>query len=460
VLTGENGAGKSTLMKIIAGLLPPTSGQVRVRGCVRAFRSPRDALECGIAMIHQELNLVPRMTVAENIWLGREPHNRWGWINHHELCVRTRTLLEQVGLDLVPERQVATLPVGKQQLVEIARALSYDSDVLIMDEPTSSLTEHEAVHLFRIIKRLRDGGRAVVYITHKMDEVFKLADEISVFRDGRHITTDFAAAFDQQKLVTLMVGRELTQLFPKVPTRIGAAVVSVQHLSVAGTLQDISFDVHRGEILGIAGLLGAGRTAVAETLFGLLRPTDGRILVDGEAVRIDTPARAMAYGFAYVTEDRKSTGLFPARSVLENMQIASLNEHCFRGVVRQSALRTRCEEMASRLRIKVPALDDLVATLSGGNQQKILIARWLMTGPRLLILDEPTRGIDVGAKAEIHQLISQLAEQGMAVILISSELSEILGMSDRVLVMREGGVRGVMDRGQASQESIMALAAQ
>ena len=458
-LVGENGAGKSTLMKIIAGMFLPSSGEIRLNGQPRVFHSPRAALDVGIAMIHQELNLVPYMSLAENIWIGREPRNALGLIDHGELRRRTQALFDRLGVGLNPEDNIRSLTIANQQLVEIAKAVSYNSRVLIMDEPTSAITEKEVGLLFRIIRQLRDEGKAIVYITHKLSEVFVIADEISVFRDGHHVATDVASAFNQQRLISLMVGRELTQLFPKGESKIGEVVLSVRDLGLGGVFSGVSFDLHRGEILGIAGLVGAGRTNVAETIYGITPATSGEIRINGKPVVIDSPQRAIGHDMALLTEDRKASGLYLLLSVLDNMQIASIRNYTTGGFVRQVALRQLCERMAASLRVKMPGFDAAAETLSGGNQQKLLIGRWLMTRPRILLLDEPTRGIDVGAKAEIHRLMSQLAEQGMAIIMISSELPEIIGMSDRIMVMHEGHVSGFLDRGEATQEKIMELAA-
>ncbi len=458
-LMGENGAGKSTLMKIIAGIVAPSSGEIRVRGVPCRFEGPRDALDHGIAMIHQELNLVPHMTIAENIWVRREP-KRLGLIDHASLRNRTQALLDDLGISLDAEARVIDLSVAHQQMVEIAKAVSLESAVLIMDEPTSSLTEREVEHLFRIVRRLREAGRAIVYITHKMNEVFAIADEVSVFRDGRHVATDAAAAFTQARLISLMVGRELTQMFPKRSVPIGDVALSVRNLSLSGVFENITFDLRRGEILGVSGLVGAGRTNVAETIYGITPATMGEIAVDGQTVTIRSPRDAMRHGMALLTEDRKLSGLFMMLSVLENMQIASIDRYSAAvGFVRQSSLSSLCADMAGNLRIKTPGLDQIIENLSGGNQQKVLIARWLMTEPRILILDEPTRGIDVGAKSQIHSLMSDLAAKGLAILMISSELPEILGMSDRVLVMHAGRLSGILDRSEATQEKIMELAA-
>ena len=422
------------------------------------FQGPADAMKRGIAMIHQELNLVPNMTVAENIWVGREPR-RLGFVDHAALRRKTVELLEGLGIALDPDAEVASLAVANQQMVEIAKAVSYAPDILIMDEPTSSLTEHEVQHLFGIIRRLRGQGRAIVYISHKMSEIFAIADEISVFRDGAHIATGIASQFDQKSLIGLMVGRELTHLFPKAEVEPGEIVLSARGLSLPGVFSDISFDLRRGEILGFAGLIGAGRSNVAEALYGVTPAASGTIAVEGKTARIRSPRDAIAHGMALLTEDRKASGLFLMLSVLENMQIASIEEYSRAGFVRQDALSQAAERMRGALRVKTPHMDTTIENLSGGNQQKVLIARWLMTSPRILILDEPTRGIDVGAKSEIHRLMSDLVAKGLSIIMISSELPEILGMSDRILVMQEGRCAGFLDRAEATQERIMELAA-
>ena len=457
-LMGENGAGKSTLMKIVAGIIRPDSGEIRVRGEPVHFHGPLDALDAGIAMIHQELNLVPYMTVAENIWIGREPLNALRLVNHGKLFRQTQELLDRLHIHLDPREQLGNLSIANQQMVEIAKAVSYESDVLIMDEPTSAITDKEVDHLFKIIERLRSSGKSIVYITHKMDEVFAIADEISVFRDGRHIETAPASRFNQASLISRMVGRELTHMFPKGEAKIGDVVLSVRDLELEGVFRKVSFDLRRGEILGLAGLVGSGRTNVAETIFGVTPATGGEIRIDGKPVVMGSSKVAMDHGLALLTEDRKSTGCFLMLSVLENMQMASLRNYTAAGFVKQGPLNVKCSEMSDSLRIKTPGLHETIENLSGGNQQKVLIARWLMTNPRILILDEPTRGIDVGAKAEIHRLISDLAAKGLAIIMISSEMPEILGMSDRILVMHEGHVSGFLDRAEASQEKIMELA--
>ncbi len=459
-LMGENGAGKSTLMKIIAGVYQPDAGTIRLKGNEIRIASPLDALEAGIAMIHQELNLMPFMTVAENIWIRREPLNRFGFVDHRELNRRTAELFRHLGIEVDPASDVRDHSVATRQMIEIAKAVSYDSDILIMDEPTSALTDREVDHLFRIIRDLKAQGKGIVYITHKMNELFTIADDVSIFRDGRYIATHPAQDLTRDQVIQMMVGREITQMFPKEEVPIGEVVLSVRDLSLTGVFRGISFDLRKGEILGLAGLVGSGRTNVAETLFGITPATGGEIRLDGAPIAIGSPRAAMRAGMALLTEDRKETGCFLSLSVLENMQMAVLTDRFVRaGFVDQAGLDAECETMKDAMRVKTPDLHERIENLSGGNQQKVLIGRWLMTAPRILILDEPTRGIDVGAKAEIHRLISRLAGRGVAVILISSELPEVLGMCDRILVMHEGRMTGILDRSEADQVAVMQLAA-
>jgi len=446
-LMGENGAGKSTLVRMIAGFDRPDSGRVVLRGRV--------------AMIHQELHLMPPMTVAENIWLGREPLTRLGFIDHRALARRTAELLEELGIAIDPEQRVGDLTIAGRQMVEIARAVSYEADVLIMDEPTSTLSEREVDLLFRIVADLRSREKAIIYITHRMNEIFRIADEVTTLRDGRVVDFSSADHLDRDRLIALMVGRELTQMFPKGNTPTERVVLSVKHLAVEGAFADVSFDVRAGEILGVAGLVGSKRTEVAETLFGLRRASSGDVCIDGRPVDISSPAVAIDLGMAFLTEDRKLSGLLLPLNVQENMEIAVLDDRFVAmGFVNAEKLGASCRDMAGSLRVKTPSLSEPVQTLSGGNQQKVLVGRWLLTSPRILILDEPTRGIDVGAKAEIHRLIANLAADGAAVVMISSEMPEILGMSDRVMVMREGRVAGFLEGPGANQVDLMRLASQ
>ena len=458
-LMGENGAGKSTLMKVLAGIYQPDKGKVQLKGVDIRLASPLDALENGIAMIHQELNLMAYMTVAENIWIRREPLNRFGLVDHGEMYRRTEELFERLNIGIDPEAKVGDLSVANRQMVEIAKAVSYESDVLIMDEPTSALTEREVEHLFRIIRGLRDQGIGIVYITHKMNELFEIADELSVFRDGKYIGTHASTEVTRDDIIRMMVGREITQMFPKEEVPIGEVVLSVKNLTLKGVFHDVSFDVRAGEILGVAGLVGSGRSNVAETLFGVTPASSGTIEIDGKPVTIDSPTTAISHRMAFLTEDRKDTGCLLILDVLENMQIAVLQDKFVKnGFVQENELTEVCEEMCRKLRVKTPNLAERVENLSGGNQQKVLIGRWLLTHPRILILDEPTRGIDVGAKAEIHRLVCEMARKGVAVIMISSEMPEILGMSDRIMVMHEGRVTGFLERAEATQIKVMDLA--
>ncbi|MDH8489180.1 sugar ABC transporter ATP-binding protein [Klebsiella pneumoniae] len=457
-LMGENGAGKSTLMKCLIGIYRPDKGSIRVKGEPVEFTDTMDALRSGISMIHQELNQVPHMTVAENIWLGREPM-KYGFVDHGQLTRQTQALLDKLNIRLTADRLVGDLSIAAQQMVEIAKAVSWNADIVIMDEPTSALTEGEVAHLFTIIRDLRAQGKAIIYISHKMDEIFAITDEISVFRDGTWVGSKNTTEFTRQSLITQMVGRELTQLFPKFNNTIGEEVLTVRNLTRQGVFHDVSFSVRRGEILGVAGLVGAGRSEVMESLFGMERFDSGEVLIDGAPVTIDSPSVAIEKGMALLTEDRKKSGLFLVLSVLENMSIVKMPEYIGKsGFVQHVKMAEDCMEQIRRLNIKTPTMDQIINNLSGGNQQKVLIARWLLAQPKILILDEPTRGIDVGAKAEIYHLISELANRGVAVIMVSSELPEILGMSDRVMVMHEGRITGILEKDEADQETILSLA--
>ncbi|WP_130955690.1 sugar ABC transporter ATP-binding protein [Klebsiella pneumoniae] len=457
-LMGENGAGKSTLMKCLIGIYRPDKGSIRVKGEPVEFTDTMDALRSGISMIHQELNLVPHMTVAENIWLGRVPM-KYGFVDHGQLTRQTQALLDKLNIRLTADRLVGDLSIAAQQMVEIAKAVSWNADIVIMDEPTSALTEGEVAHLFTIIRDLRAQGKAIIYISHKMDEIFAITDEISVFRDGTWVGSKNTTEFTRQSLITQMVGRELTQLFPKFNNTIGEEVLTVRNLTRQGVFHDVSFSVRRGEILGVAGLVGAGRSEVMESLFGMERFDSGEVLIDGAPVTIDSPSVAIEKGMALLTEDRKKSGLFLVLSVLENMSIVKMPEYIGKsGFVQHVKMAEDCMEQIRRLNIKTPTMDQIINNLSGGNQQKVLIARWLLAQPKILILDEPTRGIDVGAKAEIYHLISELANRGVAVIMVSSELPEILGMSDRVMVMHEGRITGILEKDEADQETILSLA--
>jgi inositol transport system ATP-binding protein len=457
-LMGENGAGKSTLMKILDGIYTPDSGQITFQGQPVSIDTTHAALKLGISMIHQELSPIPYMTVAENIFLGREPLGKYGLIDKRKLNADTKVLLDRLEIGINPTSIMKDLSVANTQMVEIAKAISYDSSLIIMDEPTSAITEREVAHLFRMIRSLKEKDVTVIYITHKMDEVFQIADDITVLRDGKHVATVPASQTNKHNLITMMVGRELTEMFPKEVAPIGEIVLSVHNLTREGIVEDVSFDLRRGEILGIAGLMGAGRTEVIEGIFGIHKIDTGEITIKGRKTQIHTPADAIKNGLALLTEDRKLTGIMGVLPVRDNMMIASLPNYEKRGFLDGRLIETTYKQEKSRLDIKSPSMHQLIKLLSGGNQQKVLVSRWLLTAPDILILDEPTRGIDVGAKAEIHRLMSKLAQDGKAIIMISSELPEILGMSDRILVMHEGRVGGIFERKDATQESIMQAA--
>jgi inositol transport system ATP-binding protein len=457
-LMGENGAGKSTLMKVLNGMYAPDSGQITFQGQPVTIATTEAALKLGISMIHQELSPIPHMTVAENIFLGREPLGKFGLIDKRKLNSDTKVLLDRLEIDINPATLMKNLSVANKQMVEIAKAISYDASLIIMDEPTSAITEREVVHLFSIIRTLKEKGVGIIYITHKMDEVFQIADEITVLRDGNYIATVPASQTNRDNLIAMMVGRELTAMFPKEEAPIGEVVLSVRNLTRKGIVEDVSFDLRRGEILGIAGLMGAGRTEVIEGIFGIHKIDTGEVTINGKQTQINSPVDAIKNGLALLTEDRKLSGILGVLPVRDNMMIASLMNYEKRGFLDKRLIESTCKQEKGRLNIKTPNMDQLIKLLSGGNQQKVLVSRWLLTAPDILILDEPTRGIDVGTKAEIHKLMCKLAQDGKAIIMISSELPEILGMSDRVLVMHEGRVGGIFERKDATQESIMQAA--
>ena len=461
-LMGENGAGKSTLMKCLVGINPPDSGEIWLKGKKVQIQNPNEALKLGIAMIYQELNPVAERSVMENIWLGREPmlSKLPLFVDHKEMYKKTKELLENLEINIEPKVKVKELSVAKMQMIEIAKAISYNADIVIMDEPTSSLTPNEVEHLFSMIQKLKDRGVAVIYITHKMEEIFNIADEVTVLRDGNHILTKPISEMTIDSLITAMVGRYLTDMFPKMQSQIGDVKLSVRHLEVPGLLHDISFDVRKGEILGVAGLVGAGRTELMETLFGLRRKSSGEIFIDGEKVEIRSPSDAINTGIGFLTEDRRLNGIIPVLSVQMNIILANIKNYSkLKIFLDLKTMQNDCEKYKERLKIRTPSLEALIQNLSGGNQQKVLVARWLLTNPDILILDEPTRGIDVGAKAEIHTIITKLACEGKSIIMVSSEMPEILGMSDRILVMSHGQITAILDRKDANQEIIMRYAA-
>lgn len=457
-LVGENGAGKSTLMKVLIGMYRMDSGTVTFGGEEVHIHNTAGGLALGISMIHQELAPVPEMTVAENIYLGREPLNRFGLVDKVKMRQMATALFDRWNIRIDAGAKMKTLSVAGMQMVEIAKAISYDARLIIMDEPTSAITDREVDLLFTMIRKLRETGTAIIYISHKLDEIFRIADELTVLRDGQWVTTRPASEMTPPSLVSAMVGRELTHMFPKENAEIGEVRLQVRGLNRGKMVQDVSFELRRGEILGLAGLMGAGRTEVLETVFGIFHAESGEILVDGEPVRIRQPKDAIAAGMALLTEDRKTTGIMGVLSVRDNMLAAALRRYSPRGLLDNKRIEEAARDQKKALAIKTPSLDQLIKNLSGGNQQKVLVSRWLLTLPDILMIDEPTRGIDVGAKSEIHRIISTLAQQGKAVLMVSSEMPEILGMSDRILVMHEGKISGELSRAEATQDKIMQLA--
>jgi len=457
-LVGENGAGKSTLLRIVAGALAPDAGHVETGGQVFSRLDPLLARRLGIVPIYQQPALFPDLTVAENLALGLEKGG-WRRVRWRERQGRARELLARVGARIDPSAEAGALRMAEQQLVEIARALGAQARILLMDEPTASLAEPEAVRLFALVDELRTQGVGIVYVSHRLPEVLRLADRVTVLRDGAVVETRAAAALSQPELIKMMVGRELSAVFPKRPVPRAGVVLEARALSSrAGGLREATFELHGGEILGLAGLVGSGRTELARVLFGLTPADHGELRVNGRAVRIEAPAGALSIGLAYVPEDRRRHGVIGDMSVAVNVTLAVLRRIARGPFLDRRRERALAQGFVERFGIRTPSLDAPVSQLSGGNQQKVAVARWLAAQPAVLILDEPTQGVDVGAKAEIHRLMVELAEQGLAILMISSELPEILGMSDRIAVMRDGAIVATLDREAASQEVLLALA--
>jgi ribose transport system ATP-binding protein len=461
-LVGENGAGKSTLMKILSGALSQdeNGGRILWEGEEVEINSPSKSQALGIAIIYQELTLVPYLDVGQNIYLGREPRGAIpGTVAWSRLYEQAESQLDRLGLELPLRTDVEHLTVAQQQMVEVARALSMDASLIVMDEPTSALTERETELLFERMRSLREQGVSIVFISHRLEEVFAVADRVTVLRDGEVVGTAPAAELDEEQVVQMMVGRELEESEEGREGEAGEVILEVRDLRREPLVLDVNLTLHRGEILGMAGLVGAGRSNVAETLFGITPAQGGEILVEGERVTIDSPQKAIDLGFGFVPEDRKRQGLFLQMAVTPNINMAELDAHASASVVDRGEMREVAQAFVEKLSIRTPNLRQRVRNLSGGNQQKVIIARWLTLEPRILILDEPTRGIDVGAKAEIHGIIRQLADDGVAILVISSELPEVLGVSDRILVMREGEVMGELSREEATEDAVMRLAA-
>ncbi|MEV6699480.1 sugar ABC transporter ATP-binding protein [Streptomyces sp. NPDC051453] len=457
-LAGENGAGKSTLIKTLAGVHRPDSGTVLLDGEPVEFNSPADARDTGVAVIYQEPTLFPDLTVAENIFMGRQPRRSLGRVDHRAVKQAAADLFTRLGVDLDPEQPARGLSIADQQLVEIAKALSFDARVLIMDEPTAALTGSEVARLFGVVRTLREQGAAILFISHRLEEIFELCQRVTTLRDGAWISSEPLEGLTEDDLVRRMVGRDLDELYPKQATEVGEIALTVRRLTREGVFTDVSFDVRRGEIVGLAGLVGAGRSEVARAVFGVDRFDGGEVEVLGKRLKPGAPSLAMAAGLALVPEDRRAQGLVMDMSIERNIGLTGFADTTRAGLMNRTAERSRAVDWAVKLQVKYARLADVVGTLSGGNQQKVVLAKWLATAPQVLIVDEPTRGIDVGTKAEVHRLLSSLAADGVAVLMISSDLPEILGMADRVLVMHEGRLTAEIPRAEATEESVMAAA--
>ncbi|MDR2433353.1 MAG: sugar ABC transporter ATP-binding protein [Treponema sp.] len=462
-LMGENGAGKSTLMKCLFGIYKMDAGSIILKDRECHFNSAADAMHAGVSMIHQELSNVPQRSVAQNLWLGREPVNLFHLIDHKKMFQDTKDLLQGLNYHFDPGARMASLSISQQQGCEIARAVSYNASIVVMDEPTSSLTENEVAHLFEIIRNLRSKGVAIIYISHKMEEIFRIADDVTVMRDGRVIGTYPVKELNGDKLISLMVGRDITHRFPPVESVIGEVCLEVQDLTAANprSFKNISFQLRRGEILGIGGLVGAQRTELMEAIFGIRETVSGKILVKGKPLKKIRPQNAIGAGIGLITEDRRNTGIFPLLNVTVNTAIASLaNYQTGIGLLDHKTLTDVAAKQNGQLKTKTPSMDTLVQNLSGGNQQKVILSRWLMTLPDILIMDEPTRGIDVGAKYEIYMIMADLVKQGKAIIMVSSEMPELMGMSHRVLVLCAGQLTGTLEKAEITQEAIIRYATQ
>lgn len=459
-LMGENGAGKSTLLKCLFGIYEKDQGKIFFKGQEINFTSSKEALENGVSMVHQELNLVLQRTVMDNMWLGRYPTKGW-FIDHGKMYDDTKRIFDELDIDIDPKVKVATLSVSQMQMIEIAKAFSYDAKIVIMDEPTSSLTEKEVKHLFKIINKLKDKGCGIVYISHKMEEIFQLCDEITILRDGQWVATQPLKGMTMDQIIGMMVGRELTQRFPEKTNQPKEVILEVEHLTAKNqpSIQDVTFNLHKGEILGIAGLVGAKRTDIVETLFGIRDRSQGSIKLHGKEVANHNAHEAIRNGFALVTEERRSTGIYSRLDIAFNSLIANMDSYKgSMGLLSDNKMKSDTQWVIDSMRVKTPTQQTQIGSLSGGNQQKVIIGRWLLTQPEILMLDEPTRGIDVGAKFEIYQLILELAKKDKGIIIISSEMPELLGITDRIMVMSNGRVAGIVNTKETDQSEILRLA--
>ena len=460
-LMGENGAGKSTLMKCLFGIYEKDSGKILLDGVEVNFKSTKEALENGVSMVHQELNQVLQRNVLDNIWLGRYPMKKF-FVDEKKMYNDTINIFKDLDIKVDPRKKVADLPIAERQMIEIAKAVSYKSKVIVMDEPTSSLTEKEVEHLFKIIKKLKESGVGIVYISHKMEEIKMISDEITILRDGKWISTNDASKITTEQIISMMVGRDLTERFPKKDNKAKEMILQVKNLTALNqpSIQDVSFELYKGEILGIAGLVGSKRTEIVETIFGMRPKEHGEIVLHGKSVKNKSPEDAIKNGFALVTEERRSTGIFSMLDVAFNSVISNLDRYKnkFR-LLKNKDIEKDTKWIVDSMRVKTPSYSTKIGSLSGGNQQKVIIGRWLLTEPEVLMLDEPTRGIDVLAKYEIYQLMIDLAKKDKGIIMISSEMPELLGVTDRILVMSNGRVAGIVKTSETNQEEIMELSA-
>lgn len=457
-LVGENGAGKSTLIKILSGVYQPSEGEIFLQGKKERVVDPAYALTLGIVPVHQEISLEPYMSIAENIFIGRQPRNRFGLIDYRKMNQDARRWLSELGIQSDPSNPLGTISIAERQMVAIARAVSLDARVIIFDEPTSSLTLKETDRLFQVIRQLKEKNIAIIYISHRLEEIFQICDSLTVMRDGVVVDTRMVREVDTDAIIRMMIGRDLKDMYQKTATAIGNPVLEVKNLTVKGILNDISFTLHAGEIVGISGLVGAGRTELARAIFGDLPYEQGQIFIDGKEITPKAPIDSIEAGMGFVPEDRKEQGLVLSLPVVNNISMTILSQLTRAGFIRARKEAALSESLVRQLAIKTPSIKQQVQYLSGGNQQRVVVAKWLATQPKILIVDEPTRGIDVGAKSEIHALINQLASRGVAILMISSELPEVLAMSDRILVMHQGRIKANLNGKQATEETIMRYA--
>ena len=457
-LMGENGAGKSTLMKILTGVYTKDAGQVIVDGKEVCYNNPQEAEKAGIVFIHQELNVLFDLTVEENMFLGKEIKKVFGICDRKAMRKRVQEILDMLGVDIDPTQRMDELSIGQQQMIEIAKALMVDAKVLIMDEPTAALTQSETEVLFKVVNSLRKKGVSIVYISHRMEEIFELCDRITILRDGTYIDTKRIADIDMNDIVKMMIGREIGERYPVRNSKIGDVAFEVKNLNCPGAFENVSFEVRAGEVLGVSGLMGAGRTEIMQAIFGNMPNVTGQLLLDGKEIKNKNPQQAIQNGIGFITEDRKVEGLMLEESIMKNISLANLGRISNGGVINKKKEQELVNKGIEELRIRCFGPQHECNNLSGGNQQKVIFAKWIYTNPKVLILDEPTSGVDIGAKKEIYNIINELAAKGVAIIMVSSELPEVLGMSDRVMVVREGEVRGILNKEEANQESIMTLA--